>query len=146
MTTDNQSALRPYASLPDADIFDENEYPLISRKAALKYLGVNTPLAVITRGTLSFIRQGLFHGSIKEEYALAMDIYQAITASGDALEAEQDREHSKPPEWPATVKRDAPKMGRDKPCPCPCGSGQKHKKCCLNKDLALFHENRRRGI
>lgn len=66
---------------PDAaDIFDENEYPLISRKAALKYLGVNTPLAVITRETLSLIRRGLFHGSIKEEYALAMDLYRIISA------------------------------------------------------------------
>ncbi|MEM1119241.1 MAG: DUF1186 domain-containing protein [Bacteroidota bacterium] len=37
------------------------------------------------------------------------------------------------PTWerPTTVKRDAPKVGRNDPCPC--GSGKKHKKCCLRK-------------
>ena len=30
-----------------------------------------------------------------------------------------------------TVKRSAPKTGRNEPCPC--GSGKKYKKCCLNK-------------
>jgi preprotein translocase subunit SecA len=30
----------------------------------------------------------------------------------------------------ATIRRAAPKVGRNDPCPC--GSGQKHKKCCLN--------------
>ncbi len=29
---------------------------------------------------------------------------------------------------PETVKREAPKIGRNDPCPC--GSGKKHKKCC----------------
>ncbi|HYC00222.1 MAG TPA: YchJ family protein [Candidatus Limnocylindrales bacterium] len=29
---------------------------------------------------------------------------------------------------PATVRRDAPKVGRNDPCPC--GSGRKYKKCC----------------
>lgn len=31
-----------------------------------------------------------------------------------------------------TVRRKAPKVGRN--APCPCGSGKKYKKCCLNKD------------
>jgi SEC-C motif-containing protein len=31
-------------------------------------------------------------------------------------------------EVPHTVRRDAPKVGRNDPCPC--GSGKKHKKCC----------------
>jgi len=31
---------------------------------------------------------------------------------------------------PQTVKRDAPKVGRNDPCPC--GSGKKYKKCCIN--------------
>jgi len=42
------------------------------------------------------------------------------------------------PEWdgyapPAgeTIRRDAPKVGRNDPCPC--GSGKKYKKCCLSK-------------
>jgi preprotein translocase subunit SecA len=29
---------------------------------------------------------------------------------------------------PATVKREAAKVGRNEPCPC--GSGKKYKKCC----------------
>jgi len=29
---------------------------------------------------------------------------------------------------PPTVRRDAPKVGRNDPCPC--GSGKKHKNCC----------------
>jgi transposase-like protein len=29
--------------------------------------------------------------------------------------------------------RETPKVGRNEPCPC--GSGQKHKRCCLNKPL-----------
>jgi SEC-C motif-containing protein len=29
---------------------------------------------------------------------------------------------------PQTIKRDAPKVGRN--APCPCGSGKKFKKCC----------------
>ena len=32
-----------------------------------------------------------------------------------------------------TVKRKAPKVGRNDPCPC--GSGQKFKKCCMNKGI-----------
>ena len=32
------------------------------------------------------------------------------------------------PKKPATVKREAPKVGRNDPCPC--GSGKKYKKCC----------------
>ncbi len=35
------------------------------------------------------------------------------------------------PVIPETVKRTAPKVGRNEPCPC--GSGKKYKKCCLNK-------------
>ena len=31
---------------------------------------------------------------------------------------------------PQTVKREAPKVGRNEPCPC--GSGKKFKKCCAN--------------
>ncbi|MDP2866220.1 MAG: DUF1186 domain-containing protein, partial [Elusimicrobiota bacterium] len=70
----------------DADIFDEDEYSLVSSKAALEYLGANAPLAVITRETISLIRRGLFHGSLKEEYALAMDIYRVIGALFDGPE------------------------------------------------------------
>jgi SEC-C motif-containing protein len=33
---------------------------------------------------------------------------------------------------PETVKRDAPKTGRNDPCPC--GSGKKFKKCCAGKN------------
>ena len=32
------------------------------------------------------------------------------------------------PTKPTTVKREAPKVGRNDPCPC--GSGKKYKKCC----------------
>jgi preprotein translocase subunit SecA len=32
------------------------------------------------------------------------------------------------PQKPRTVKREAPKVGRNDPCPC--GSGKKYKKCC----------------
>jgi uncharacterized protein YecA (UPF0149 family) len=32
------------------------------------------------------------------------------------------------PAKPTTVKRDAPKVGRNDPCSC--GSGKKYKKCC----------------
>jgi len=31
-------------------------------------------------------------------------------------------------EWPVTVRRTLPKVGRNDPCPC--GSGKKYKKCC----------------
>jgi len=31
-----------------------------------------------------------------------------------------------------TVRRNAPKIGRN--APCPCGSGKKYKKCCMDKD------------
>lgn len=31
----------------------------------------------------------------------------------------------------ATLSRKRPKIGRNEPCPC--GSGQKYKKCCMNK-------------
>jgi uncharacterized protein YecA (UPF0149 family) len=33
---------------------------------------------------------------------------------------------------PDTYKRDAPKIGRNKPCPC--GSGIKYKRCCGRSD------------
>ena len=33
-----------------------------------------------------------------------------------------------------TVRRETPKVGRNEPCPC--GSGQKYKRCCLNKPSA----------
>ena len=32
-----------------------------------------------------------------------------------------------------TVRRQAPKVGRNDPCPC--GSGKKYKNCCMKKDL-----------
>ena len=32
-----------------------------------------------------------------------------------------------------------PKVGRNEPCPC--GSGNKYKRCCLNKDQALERES-----
>ena len=32
------------------------------------------------------------------------------------------------------IRRETPKVGRNEPCPC--GSGQKHKRCCLNKPRA----------
>jgi hypothetical protein len=35
-------------------------------------------------------------------------------------------------EWPQTVRRAVPKVGRNDPCPC--GSGKKYKKCCQDKD------------
>jgi hypothetical protein len=35
-------------------------------------------------------------------------------------------------EWPVTVRRTVPKVGRNDPCPC--GSGRKYKKCCEEKD------------
>lgn len=38
------------------------------------------------------------------------------------------REEYAPPQH--TVRRDAPRVGRNDPCPC--GSGKKYKKCCLN--------------
>jgi len=34
-----------------------------------------------------------------------------------------------------TVRRDTPKLGRNKPCFC--GSGAKYKKCCLILELAI---------
>jgi preprotein translocase subunit SecA len=34
-----------------------------------------------------------------------------------------------PPGVTGTIRRDAPKVGRNDPCPC--GSGKKYKKCCL---------------
>lgn len=37
------------------------------------------------------------------------------------------------PRKPATVRREAPKVGRNDPCPC--GSGKKYKNCCMAKDL-----------
>jgi hypothetical protein len=45
-------------------------------------------------------------------------------------EAEADVAAAEPPEppAPATIRRDAPKVGRNDPCPC--GSGKKYKKCC----------------
>ena len=35
-------------------------------------------------------------------------------------------------QWPVTVRRTVPKVGRNDPCPC--GSGKKYKKCCEEKD------------
>ena len=35
------------------------------------------------------------------------------------------------PLWPETYIREGPKIGRNDPCPC--GSGEKYKKCCLDK-------------
>ena len=37
------------------------------------------------------------------------------------------------PKKPETVRRQAPKVGRNDPCPC--GSGKKYKNCCMKKDL-----------
>jgi transposase-like protein len=34
----------------------------------------------------------------------------------------------------AQIRRETPKIGRNEPCPC--GSGQKYKRCCLNKPQA----------
>ena len=36
------------------------------------------------------------------------------------------------PKKPATVRREAPKVGRNDPCPC--GSKKKYKNCCMNKE------------
>jgi hypothetical protein len=36
-----------------------------------------------------------------------------------------------------TFRRETPKVGRNKPCPC--GSGQKFKRCCLNKPQTNTH-------
>jgi hypothetical protein len=38
---------------------------------------------------------------------------------------------SYPPAAGDTIRREAPKVGRNDPCPC--GSGKKYKKCCLSK-------------
>ena len=47
----------------------------------------------------------------------------------DVMEWSPDDYLDRPPAAPATIRRDAPKIGRNDPCPC--GSGKKYKKCCL---------------
>ncbi|MBQ9960899.1 MAG: preprotein translocase subunit SecA [Firmicutes bacterium] len=57
----------------------------------------------------------------------------------DALDRRQQSQQQMPQaapkpvqrQKPETVRRDAPKVGRNDPCPC--GSGKKYKNCCMNK-------------
>lgn len=47
------------------------------------------------------------------------------------FDKEKQKELYKTEKSSRTIKRDAPKIGRNDPCPC--GSGKKYKKCCMNK-------------
>ena len=53
------------------------------------------------------------------------DTARAMQGQGQLPEGAQVPEREKKPE---TVRRDAPKIGRNDPCPC--GSGKKYKNCC----------------
>jgi hypothetical protein len=69
---------------------------------------------------------------------LVIDLYRNMLADGVDVDDEKEVKKwlKKHPEAVnggevrrvETVKRDAPKVGRNEPCPC--GSGKKHKKCC----------------
>ncbi len=58
----------------------------------------------------------------------------ALVDAVEAREAEHEKvryaEEGRAPAntWPETVRREAPKVGRNEPCPC--GSGMKFKRCC----------------
>ncbi len=62
--------------------------------------------------------------------AEVVNIQNAITPNAQAIHVywQQRREDFKPAV--STVRRDAPRIGRNDPCPC--GSGKKYKKCCLH--------------
>ena len=50
------------------------------------------------------------------------------------LHNDAQTEPSPQPAVNQTIRRETPKIGRNETCPC--GSGQKHKRCCLNKPQA----------
>ena len=65
----------------------------------------------------------------------AASLARQATGGGMAQSGQMPQQAPKPeqPKKPETVRRQAPKVGRNDPCPC--GSGKKYKNCCMNKDL-----------
>jgi hypothetical protein len=63
----------------------EDEYPVISRKAALAHLGPHTELIRKARELIGLSERGRFKGGVEGEYALAMELCRALSDRYDDL-------------------------------------------------------------
>ncbi len=84
----------------------------------LKIVGTTKGGAEDAEGTVSFVARFRLDGEEREHVETARFVRE------DGQWAYAGQEESKP----STVRREAPKIGRNDPCPC--GSGKKYKKCC----------------
>lgn len=77
-----------------------------------------------TEVTVEIIPETLFYNML----AADADYLYGLPQWVDILGEEKMKELAKKFRASKTVRRDAPKIGRNDPCPC--GSGKKYKKCC----------------
>lgn len=113
--------------------FDEKgamEWAQQAKWKGLKILSTEKGGASDKKGVVEFVATYEQGGETLEHHEVSQfrkgDRGQWLFVDGDAhshKEGEGHQHHAKP----QTVKRDAPKVGRNDPCPC--GSGKKYKKC-----------------
>jgi uncharacterized protein YecA (UPF0149 family) len=69
-----------------------------------------------------------FERSVRKSRALTSAFADGLEDDLDLLWALPSLDPAEPMAAPVSIRRSAPKVGRNDPCPC--GSGKKHKKCC----------------
>lgn len=84
----------------------------------------NASASIRLRAALAVIQTATQQPEPKKQVMLYFEPLQPPTEPAVHNPAQQ-------PPQPQPIRRPTPKVGRNEPCPC--GSGQKYKRCCLNK-------------
>jgi uncharacterized protein YecA (UPF0149 family) len=97
-----------------------------------------TPAGVRLKAALALIELATTPPPPKKQIELVLSTPEPSKPVPSPKPAPQPAKEAAPivhnPAPPLPYRRESPKIGRNEACPC--GSGQKHKRCCLNKPLA----------
>jgi len=90
------------------------------------------PSSVRLKAALFIIERATTPPPMKKPVPL--DIEEIHVSRQETVPQVHKEAQSAPPAPVQTIRREGPKVGRNDACPC--GSGQKYKRCCLNKPKA----------